>query len=121
VDLISAEKIVEIRTATVKSTQVWERLIFDKKLTLSMRMVHVMLKTLGERPGWQVTLNGLATITGMSRVHLSRIASQLRKYGYLESFRKKDASGKWVGWQWIIYPIPMAEFSKLQAASGSPM
>ena len=61
-DLISAEKLIRLESVKINSTQVWDRLLYDKRLSKPARLVHIMLKNLSERPGWKVTLTGLATI-----------------------------------------------------------
>lgn len=115
--LISADKILRIQSAKIKSVAVWDRLIFDNRLSHSTRLVHCMFKALSERPGWKLTLNGVATICKVSRQQMWRYTRDLKNYGYLESDRIQDEKGKWIGWLWTVYPIPKKEYKRLMSAT----
>lgn len=109
---ISIDKYIQIKTMPDETVTVYCQVLFDKRLESLDIHVHCLLKYLAERPKWDLTIGGIATILRKHYGTIQRSIAKLKRCGYVETVKTQDERGRWIGWLWTIYPIPRDEYQK---------
>jgi hypothetical protein len=100
-------------------TKVYHRLVYDRRLSLSAKALHVGL--LSKPDDWIFYEYKIAQELGVHRNTVAKLAAELEKQGYIErkefsdEERKKYCKGKFRGKIWSVFPIPKEEYLTKQA------
>ena len=76
----------------------------DERLTLEARGFLVFLLSLPDN--WEFSIGGLASMTGLPRSAIMRLARDLKDAGYLVQKKRKNKQGHFCGCEWNIYETP---------------
>jgi len=85
--------------------QVSKAVIFDKRIDLATLGFFCKVISLSER--WQLNVAGLATLMNISTGKVQKCLAQLEAAGYLKREKVQNKSGRFCGWDYTFYNLPI--------------
>lgn len=85
----------------------------NKNLSLKAKGLQSLMLSLPDN--WNYTLKGLISICKDGQSSVTSALKELEEFGYLKRVRLHDKSGKFAGWQYIVYETPYLENPNLDS------
>ncbi len=85
-------------------------IIFNEDVDALTLGIYVKILTLGEN--WQLNIDGLASLLGISSDKIRRSFAVLEQTGFLRRSRVQGKDGRFVGWDYEISSVPFTDIAK---------
>lgn len=93
----------------VKAQDNFEKVHTSAIRTLSAEVLGVYVKILSFGSKWNLNINGLTSVLGLSKERVRKAIVSLEKEGYIVRKPVRGDSGKMCGWDYFVYPYPVEE------------